>query len=213
VATQTRLILQLIRIVILASLPLVWVGRAVDAQAQASGSIEIRLVTDSDLERQGRAQLERILANWDLSRWFFTRTVQIQSGVIPHSHPVLTLNTNSLANDTIKLKSFIHEQLHWFLSQYHAATDSATAELLQFYPDAPSASAGGATDRQSTYLHLLLGVLEFDALQSLFGEAAARRSLRRTPFYPWIYREVLERPEPIRNILRKYRLDSPDARR
>ena len=203
----------LLRTVIFVSLGLVWFSRPVDAQIQPPGSIEIRLATDSDLERQGRSQLERILATYDLSRWFFTRTVQIQSGVIPHSHPVLTLNTNSLTNDTIKLKSFIHEQLHWFLSRHHAATDSATTEVLQLYPHVPSESTGGAADPQSTYLHLLLGVLELDALQELFGEATARRSLGRTPFYTWIYREVLERPEPIRNILRKYRLESPDARR
>src|SRR5919106_2310002 len=180
-----------------------WVAPPFDAQVSAPGSIEIRLATGSDLEKQGRAQLERILAKWDLSRWFFTHTVQIQSGVIPHSHPVLTLNTNSLTNDSIKVQSFIHEQLHWFLSRHRAATDSAKAELQQLYPDVPSE---GASDHESTYLHLLVGMLEFDALSELFDEAAARRRLGRTPFYTRIYREVLERPDPIRSILRKYRL-------
>jgi hypothetical protein len=205
--------MQLVRIVILVSLALVWVNRPVDAQVQVPRSIEIRLATDSDLEKQARLQLERILAKWDLSQWLFTRTVQIRSGVIPHSHPVLTLNTNSLADDTIKLKSFVHEQLHWFMSRYHAAADSATAELLPLYPDVPSDPVAGAGDRESTYLHLLVGILEFDALRELFDEATARRLLARTPFYTWIYREVLERPEPIRNVLRKYRLAAPDARR
>ena len=59
------------RTVIFVSLGLVWFSRPVDAQVQPPGSIEIRLATDSDLERQGRSQLERILATYDLSRWFY----------------------------------------------------------------------------------------------------------------------------------------------
>jgi uncharacterized protein (TIGR02145 family) len=181
--------------------------------APAHRPIVIHLATGSEIEKQAKAQLERILTKWDLSKWFFTDTVRIESGVIPYSHPVLTLNTNGLSNDTAKAGSFVHEQLHWFLSRYHPRADSATRELRALYPNPPDASAGGAQDRESTYLHLLVGVLELDARRELFGEEAARRSLGRIPFYTWVYREVLERPEPIRALLWKYRLDTPDARK
>lgn len=184
-------------------------NRSAHERAPGSRSIEIRLTTDSEPERQARAQLQRILARWDLSKWFFTRSVQIEPGVVPHSHPVLTLNTNGLTNDTIKAVSFVHEQLHWFLSRHHATTDSAIADLRLLYPDAP---AVGASDRESTYLHLLVGVLELDATVELFGNAWARARLGRVPFYTWVYREIREREDPIRQILRKYRLASPDAR-
>lgn len=201
--------MRLVRIVVLVSAALTCTGRPAVAQVLGPRAIEIRLANDSDLERQARVQLERILVRWDLSKWYFTRAVQIDSGVIPHSHPVLTLNTNGLGNDTIKAVSFVHEQLHWFLSRHHAATDSAIAELRLRYPDAPADDAG---DRESTYLHLLVGVLEFHATQELFGQAWARDRLGKVPFYTWVYREILERPEPIGQILRKHGLDSPDAR-
>ena len=91
------------------------------ARAEApAGTLEIRLASGTALEQRGREQLERLLATHDLSRWLFTRTVQIQSRVIPHSHPVLTLNMQYLDNDAAQLASFLHEQLHWFLVQNQA---------------------------------------------------------------------------------------------
>jgi hypothetical protein len=38
------------------------------------------------------------------------------------------------------------------------------------------------------------------------------RALGGWRHYTWVYGEVLERPHPIRQIVRKYRPDSPDAR-
>lgn len=185
------------------------VGRPVQAQTPRSRAVEIRLTADTEPERQARAQLERILARWDLSKWLFTRTVQIEPGATPHSHPVLTLNTNGLANDSIKAVSFIHEQLHWFLSAHHTTTDSAMADLRALYPDAPS---DGDADRESNYLHLVVG-LEFDATVELFGDGWARKRLSGVPFYPWVYRQIRERPEPLRTVVQKYGLNAPDARR
>jgi hypothetical protein len=40
--------------------------------------------------------LERLLKQYDLSKWIFTRKVIIDQGEIPHSHPVLTLHTRHL---------------------------------------------------------------------------------------------------------------------
>jgi len=174
--------------------------------------VDIRLEAGTALEQRGREQLERILSTWDLSRWLFTRVVRIQSRVIPHSHPVLTLNTQYLADDTAQATTFLHEQLHWFVSAHPGARDSALAELRSLYPQAPAGPPTGARDLESTYLHLIVCLLEFDSARELFGEPSARRTLGGWRHYSWIYQEVLERPGVIRAILRKYGLDSPDAR-
>ena len=63
--------------------------------------IRIELAAGSRLEREGHDQLRRILATYDLSPWM-TRRMGIQSRAIPHSHPVLTLNTRYLDNDTLQ---------------------------------------------------------------------------------------------------------------
>jgi hypothetical protein len=62
-------------------------------------------------------------------------------------------------------------------------------------------------------LHLLICQLEYDSVRDLVGDPAARRVISGYTHYSWIYREVLERPEPLRQLLRKYGLDRPDARR
>ena len=184
------------------------------ARAEApAGTLEIRLASGTALEQRGREQLERLLATHDLSRWLFTRTVQIQSRVIPHSHPVLTLNTQYLDNDAAQLATFLHEQLHWFLVQNQAKLASAVTALERLYPKVPEAIPEGANGRRSTYLHLLVCLLEFDAVRDVLGETTARATLGAFGYYTWVYREVLERPEAIRQILRTQGLDVPDARR
>jgi uncharacterized protein len=178
-----------------------------EAAGQSSPkAVEIQLASGTELERRGRDQLERLLKTYDLDRWTYTRTVRIESRVIPHSHPVLTLNTRYLEDDTAQVATYLHEQLHWFIVERGAAGDSAIAELRRVYPSVPSAPPEGARDEESTYLHLLVCLLELDATAEVFGEAPARRALGRWRHYTWVYREVLERPEPLRRIARAHGL-------
>ena len=184
-----------------------------DQEQQPATQLEIRLASGTPLEQRGREQLERILAKWDLSRWLFTRKAQIQSRVIPHSHPVLTLSTQYVDddNDHRQLATFLHEQLHWLLAD--DKPNAAIADLERLYPKVPESLPEGANGRRSTYLHLLICLLEFDAVRSLLGEDAARKILSGYNHYTWVYREVLERPEPIWKVLRTHGFDAPDARR
>src|SRR5262245_53037606 len=87
-------------------------------QTWGAEAIDIRLQSGTPIEERGRDQLRRLLRAYDLHKWLFTRDVLIQSGVIPHSHPVLTLNTRYVDDDTAQLATFVHEQLHWFLTDY-----------------------------------------------------------------------------------------------
>jgi hypothetical protein len=103
-----------------------------------------------------------LLHTYDLHTWLFTRDVLIQSGVIPHSHPVLTLNTRYVDDDTAQLATFVHEQLHWFLTDHveRAKTNAALTELRALYPTVPTALPEGAMGERSTYLHLIVCHLE-----------------------------------------------------
>lgn len=166
------------------------------------GDVAIEVATGSRLELAGRQQVERILGRYDLSPWIFTRRIRIQSYVTPHSHPVLTLNTRYVDDDTAQTATLLHEQLHWWLTQRESATDSALADVRRLYPSVPTAPPEGARNEYSTYLHLLVCTLELDAVSAVFGAAAARRTLAGWRHYTWVYREVLGRPEPLRAILR-----------
>jgi metallo-beta-lactamase class B len=200
-------------LVLLAGSILVVAASPAAASAQAlDQEVRVSLAAGTSEEQQARDQLLGILASWDLSRWLFTREARIDARAIPHSHPVLTVNARYLSNDTAQVATFIHEQLHWFLVRHRAATDPAIAELERLFPDAPDGPPAGARDRHSTHLHLLIGLLEYEAIRSLFGDDAARRTISAWRHYPWVYEQVLARPDAIRRVLEAHGLDSPDAR-
>src|SRR5689334_21138216 len=89
--------------------------------------LEIELKQGSPEEVRTRDQLLRLLGSYDLGRWIFTRKVVIDGSpqVIPHSHPVLTLSTRHLKDDDLLLSTFVHEQLHWYLSENHERAEPA----------------------------------------------------------------------------------------
>jgi hypothetical protein len=80
-------------------------------------AVTIRTAHDSAAELATKAQLERLIAAHDLRQWTFTHEIVIDEKSIPHSHPVLTLHTRHLKQDDELLSTYLHEQLHWFLTR------------------------------------------------------------------------------------------------
>ena len=144
----------------------------------------------------------------------FTRAIQIDESAIPHSHPVLTLHTRHLKDDDLLLSTFVHEQLHWFLVQNEKETQEAMKELRLLFPKVPVGFPEGSENDESTYLHLLVNYLEYQADKELLGELRARQVMEfwSTDHYTWIYRTVLERGRDIGNILLKHGLMPPGRR-
>ena len=106
------------------------------------------------------------------------------------------------------LSTFVHEQSHWFLTQNHKNTEEAKKELRVLFPRVPVSFPEGATDEDSTYLHLIVIYLEYRADRELFGELKARQIMDfwATDHYTWIYKTVLERTRDIGNIVFKHKL-------
>ena len=181
-------------------------------QADHAETLEIRLHSGTPLEERGRDQLRRLLHTHDLQKWLFTRDVLIQSGVLPHSHPVLTLNTRYLDDDTAQLATFVHEQIHWFLTDHmeRAKTDAALTELRVLYPTVPTERPTGAGGERSTYLHLIVCTVELQALTELLGEQSARQQLESWNHYTWVYRTVLTDTERIGGLLRRHGVVVPE---
>jgi hypothetical protein len=184
----------------------------VDANAaQAQPPIEIALERGSPAEAETKAQLQRLLKEYDLSPWIFTRSIRIDERSIPHSHPVLTLHARHVKDDELLVSTFVHEQLHWFLSERNDRTQLAIAELRQMFPTVPGPDEGGAGDEQSTYLHLLVCQLERQAVLRLMGELKTRQVMDfwAGDHYQWIYRTVVDRSRDIGAVLRKHNLVPP----
>jgi hypothetical protein len=186
-----------------------WAAISLALLLQSSGAVQITLKNGTEPERQAQAQLERFIQKYDLARWTFTRNVVIDEKTHPpHSHPVLTLNARYLDDDVWQLSTYVHEQLHWFLSERQQALRKATDDLKKIYPDVPKGPPEGARDERSTYLHLLVCYLEYDALKLLLGEEPARTQIEKLAghHYKWVYRTVLTDGHKIRPILEGHSL-------
>lgn len=173
----------------------------------ASSDFDIRLKNNSPREQAAAAQLRRMLDTHDVSDHIFTYSVMIDEYDAPHSHPILTINAVYLDDDNSAFSIFLHEQLHWLGSVLTPSMNAAVEDLKILYPDVPGPFGGGARDAYSTYAHLIVGVQEFDVMARLVGEAEAERVLRKKPNYRWVYREVLNNKQVLRDIAAKHDLN------
>jgi hypothetical protein len=171
---------------------------------RAQASIEISLKNNSKSEAQTKERLQRLLRQYDLSKWIFTRKILIEDGVIPHSHPVLTLNVKE--DGDVLLATFVHEQTHWFLSANFERTEQAKAELKAIYPNVPVGPPNGARSTESTYLHLIVNYLEYEAMRELIGDVRAKEVFERKGYYKWIYKTVLTDSSKIRVVAERNKL-------
>lgn len=178
------------------------------ASAQA---VEITTVNETPREKAAAELLNAFMWANDLSPWKFTDKVQIDSRAIPHSHPVLTLHTRHMdkGEADLLLATYLHEQLHWHLTQQDAATDQAISELKRLFPQVPVGFPEGGKSVQSTYLHLLVCYLEMDAVSQLLSEERTLAILEfwKNDHYTWIYQQVEERGDEIGAVVAKFGLE------
>jgi hypothetical protein len=158
----------------------------------------ITLVNGTEKEQLLQSQLLKLFDRYPLDKWLYTEDVQIEEGVIPHSHPVLTLSPETrgaiyLGHPEQLLSCYIHEQLHWFMSLEDLFRDRerVNAELRARYPNLPVGPLEGCRSEYSNYLHIVVNFLEYQGLRELFGEARAKAMLEHRLYYRAIYEIVL----------------------
>lgn len=154
--------------------------------------LRIELENGSEAEAVMADRVRELVRSYDLDPWILTRMVVIDETSIPHSHPVLTLRVFEDDTELDLLSSFIHEQLHWleeepWLESFRAAME----EYRELYPEVPTSDEGGARDQTSTYRHLLVCDMEYQAMTALVGRERAREVLAGITHYEWIYKRVL----------------------
>lgn len=182
-----------------------------DRQPERETPPTIALASIDPREEEAREQLLRLLERYDLQRWQFTDVVQIDRLAIPHSTPVITLNTRYLDSDDRALAVYLHEQLHWFAPGWRAEVKAAIQELRQRFPAVPAFEDGGARGEGSTYLHLVVCPLEYASLTEVIGAAAARATIESIDVYTWVYATVLREWEYFADLLRRHGLELGDA--
>lgn len=177
-----------------------------------NGSLEITTKSGSPRETETKAQVERLIKQHNLSKWYFTKKIVIEDNVIPHSHPVLTLSTRHLKDDELAVSTFVHEQLHWWVLANEAAADKAIEELKAKYPNVPYERPQGSGSEEGTYSHIIVCFLEGSALRQIYGELKAWQVMKfwEEDHYLWVYRTVNADGSAIAAILRKHKLFPPD---
>jgi hypothetical protein len=164
--------------------------------------LNIVLANNSNREKETKKQLKMLFKKYDLSKWVFQKFVQISEGEIPHSHPVLTLNTFHLNNDIPLLSQFLHEQMHWFVSsRLKSEIDAALEELKLIFPQ--------VLERDK--YHLIINYLEYDTLKQLIGGNKAKEIIDNKEKYMEkkytdLYKIIIQQEDKIREILDKNNL-------
>jgi len=155
-----------------------------------------------------KERLELLLKEHDISSYIFTDEVVVEDKVIPHSHPVLTLNSFPYNDQQMHLTDLIHEQLHWFLEEKQEAVDGAVKKLKTKYPDVPVGHPFGCRDETSTYEHLLLCRLCHLAAINVLGKKEADTILHylQNHHYIWVYKTIDDDSVFLDNIIEEFKL-------
>lgn len=175
------------------------------------GTISVQIETASGTRREllAEAALKKLLDEYDVSKWIFTREILIEEGAIPHSRPILTITPRSLNDELLFFSTFLHEQIAWFLysGEHLRGINLAIGELRRLYPEAPvGGTEEGAKDEDSNYRHLISNFLEFSAMVEVVGEELAVATMERKDHYTWVYETVLSDADKIEEIAQKYGL-------
>ena len=89
----------------------------------------------------------------------------IETGAINHSSPVLTLNLRFLDNDDLALSAYVHEQGHWVLMTRNRMDNPLLFEDLERnFPNLGYARPDGDCERKSSYFHIAVCMLEWQAM-------------------------------------------------
>jgi hypothetical protein len=161
----------------------------------------------TSLVKQNLLQLSQV---YDLSPFLFTKMIQVESKVIPQSHPVFILNTRFAEKPLHLLAMFLNQEFQWWLIQNQEKYQAAFRELKKAVPNAPETNSLG---KDSTYIKILAAQLEFLALTHYLGLNESKRiqaekvSIEKQD--PWVYKTVQLREAPIRRILQSHHLLPP----
>lgn len=174
---------------------------------------EIEIEVDlSEVKRKAlkaKTYLKELREKFNLSKVEYTHHIRIAPLEIPHSHPILTLNTQSIDTGKIGKRSllaqYIHEQIHWGLDLFkEEEIRDAIAFFEDFYPDLHSSFPETAQDRYSTYLHIIVNWFELDFLRQFLGTNEADEIILNSYAYAKIYTLVHKEFEFIKEQLESF---------
>jgi hypothetical protein len=156
------------------------------------------------MEEQRKEQMERLAKQYDLKKFTITRDILIERGAMNHSYPVLTLNLRFLDNDDLALSAYVHEQGHWVLMERHRGDNPALFEDLQrTFPNMEVRVPDGDGELRSSYFHIAVCMLEWQAMEELVGAERARKVIewKQGDHYKAIYTTLLNHRDQVEGVM------------
>ncbi len=175
-------------------------------QAQTP-KLNIKTKNNLPMEEQRKEQMDRLAKQYDLKKYTITRDIVIERGAINHSKPVLTLNLRFLDNDDLALSAYVHEQAHWLLTDHFRPENPALFEDLQrTFPNLETRVPEGDGELRSSYFHIAVCLLEWQAVEELIGPERARKVIewKQHDHYKAIYAIVLDQRERVESVLNRH---------
>jgi len=157
-------------------------------------------------EEQRKDQMERLAEQYDLNKYTITRDIIIERGAINHSSPVLTLNLRFLDNDDLALSAYVHEQGHWLLMERNRARNPQLFEDLRItFPNVEVERPAGDGELRSSYFHVAVCMLEWQAMEDLVGAERARKVIewKQSDHYTGIYSLILNQRAQVEGVLKR----------
>ena len=184
----------------------VWMLASMPSRAQTP---KLSITTKHALpaEEERKQQMERLAQKYDLKKYTITRDILIERGAINHSYPVLTLNLRFLDDDDLALSAYVHEQGHWVLMERHRTDNPRLFQDLQHtFPNLDIQRPSGDGELRSSYLHIAVCMLEWQAMEDLVGAERARKVIdwKQSDHYKGIYSILLNRRVEVENVLNRH---------
>jgi hypothetical protein len=169
--------------------------------------LNIRTKHGFPAEEQRKQQMERLAKQYDLKKYTITRDIMIERGAMNHSSPVLTLNLRFLDNDDLALSAYVHEQGHWVLMERHRNDNPRLFEdLRSAFPNLEIQAPEGDGELRSSYFHIAVCMLEWQAMEELVGPERAHKVIewKQGDHYKAIYSLILNQRERVESVLNQH---------
>ena len=176
------------------------------AAAAQTPRLKIKTKHHAPQEEQKKQQIERLAQQYDLKKYTLTRDILIEHGIISHSHPVLTLNLRFLDNDDLALSAYLHEQAHWVLTERGPRMNVGLFDdLTHSFRIVDYSVPSGDGEMRSSYFHIAVCMLEWQATEALVGPERARKVIewKENDHYKAIYAIVLNQRPQVESVLNR----------
>lgn len=163
--------------------------------------MELKIKTENNSEEEllVKEVVEKLNKKYKLP--ILTDNIFIEQGIIPHSHPVLTLGVEK-KEIFLVLKDFLHEQFHWFEAE-HPEYNEAINFLKNKYKNLGDCDRGDK-NTDSFWQHIIVCWNTRNFLQNNIGKSEVDEIYKNSQPYPLTEKFVGENFEEIKNDLLKF---------